>query len=579
MRLAPRLGGSLALRHRAAALMALMAVLTAAPAAAATPPAARAHHAMVAGPEPIAVDRALAVLRSGGNAVDAAVTMALVLAVTHPQAGNLGGGGYMLIRMATGESVVIDYRETAPAAATRDMFLDAAGAVAAGESLRTYRASGVPGTVAGLALALEKHGSIRWAAAVRPAIELARHGFVVGRGLEENLENKRAEMEAWPATRKIFFKDGAPLKEGDRLTQPELAQTLKTLEREGPRSFYTGRIARTLEADMKTHGGLITAADLAAYRPIERPPLTGRYRSFDVLTTPPSSAGGVALLETLRMLEPFDLKALGHGSSAYIHLVCEATKRAFADRSRWLGDPAFTAVPLAQLLSPSYAAARMKGFDPERATPAETAGPGDPLHEGQSTTHFSILDEAGNVVSNTYTLNERFGNGAVVEGLGFLLNNEMDDFASAPGQPNLFGLTGSEANSIAPGKRMLSSMMPTILLDHDPAGRTRPRLVVGSPGGSAIITAVLQVVLGVADFDMELREAVDAPRFHHQWLPDRIGLEKGFSADVWEALRRRGHVVVEADPRGEIQAILTDRDGAWIRGASDSRGYGLARGY
>jgi len=537
---------------------------------------------MVAGPARIAVEEAVSVLRQGGNAVDAAVTMAFVLAVTHPQAGNLGGGGYMLIRSASGDLTVIDYRETAPAAASRDMFLDEKGDVIPRLSLDTHRAAGVPGTVAGMALALETHGTRSFATVLSPAIRLAREGFRADRGLEEALDSELERVAKSASFRRSFFKGTAPLREGDLLVQEDLARTLETLSYGGPAAFYKGRIARDLAADMKANGGLITAEDLASYKPIVRAPLTGAYRSFHVVSAPPSSSGGAILLQILNMLEPFDLRLLGHNSSAYIHLVSEAMKRAFADRSRWLGDPEFIQVPLKGLLARDYGASLMKGFDPDRATPASGAGPGDPTRfEKDQTTHFSIVDAGGMVVSNTYTLNDSFGSGIVASGLGFLLNNEMDDFSLKPGVPNLYGLVGSEANSVAAGKRMLSSMAPTIVLRQE-GSRALPFLVLGTPGGSGIPTAVLQVLLNILEFDMELQEAVDAPRFHHQWLPDQIRLEAGgFAADVQEALRKRGHSLAQKDSRvtGDVQAILVDRKAQWLFGASDARGHGVARGH
>ena len=551
------------------------------PALAASRPAQRSKHAMVAGPEPLAVHEGLAILREGGNAVDAAVTMGFVLAVTMPQAGNIAGGGYMLIHAEGSSPLFIDYRETAPAAASRDMFLDDAGKPIADASLRTYRAVGVPGTVAGLALALERAGTIPLKRAVAPAIRLAREGFAVGRGLEASLAAGRESLSRYPASREIFFKDGVPLREGDRLVQRDLAETLQAVAREGPGAFYRGRIARALEADMAANGGLITAADLASYRPVTRDALSGAYRSYRVLSAPPSSSGGVGLLQMLNMLEPYDLRAMGHNSSAYVHHLAEAMKRAFADRARWLGDPDFVRLPLTGLLSRPYADRLMSSFDPDRSTPAEQAGPGDPLaFENASTTHFSVVDPRGGVVANTYTLNDSFGCGAVARGLGFLLNNEMDDFAATPNAPNMYGLVGGEANSIAPGKRMLSSMTPTIVLRVDSAGGSHPYLALGSPGGPAIITAVLQTTLNVIEFGMDLQAAVDAPRVHHQWAPDRLWLEAGgFPADVMLALRSRGHDIVERGARGDVQAVLLEPDGIWLRGASDARGYGLAAGY
>jgi len=548
---------------------------------AASRPAERARSAMVAGPEPLAVEAGLAVLREGGNAVDAAVTMGLTLAVTLPQAGNLGGGGYLLMRAPNGTADFIDFRETAPAAARREMFLDPNGEVIPKESTETWRASGVPGTVAGLSLALRKHGTISMARALKPAVRLARDGFVIDRGLERALAAHAQRLAAWPSTRAIFFRNDKPLQQGDTLTQKDLGMTLSRISKAGAGALYSGDLAQALEREMKAHGGLITVADMAAYRPIERAPLAGSYRGYGILSAPPSSSGGVGLLQMLAMLEPRQPASLGPASSAYVHLVSEAAKRAYADRARWLGDPAFFKVPVARLLAPAYTARMMAGFDNERATPAAAAGPGDPLAgEGAQTTHYSIVDASGMAVSVSVTLNDSFGCGAVAGSLGFLLNNEMDDFAARPGAPNLYGLVGGEANSIAPGKRMLSSMTPTIVTRRDPGGAEKLLLVLGTPGGATIITTVLQVFLNVVEFDMELQAAVDAPRFHHQWLPDVLQLDAGgFPSDVVEALRRKGHVVETRPLRGDVQAIQRDADGSWLRGASDARGYGVARGY
>ena len=551
------------------------------PCDAASRPAERARHAMVAGPEPLAVEAALDVLRRGGNAVDAAVTMGFALAVTYPQAGNLGGGGYLLVRAPDGAASFIDFREVAPAAATRDMFLDPNGSVIPKASIETLRAVGVPGTPAGLALALRRHGTIPLARALAPAIRLAREGFTVSRGLERALDAGAQRLGAWPATRAVFFQHGAPLKEGDRLVQKDLAATLARIAQEGPEAFYSGAMARDLEMQMKTQGGLITAADLAAYAPIEREPVTGTYRGYRILSAPPSSSGGIGLLQMLAMMEPRQPRSLGAASSAYIHLLAEASRRAFADRARWLGDPAFFKVPIAQLLAPDYTALLMRSFDPARATTSASAGPGDPLaREGTQTTHWSIVDATGTAVAITVTLNDSFGCGAMAGSLGYLLNNEMDDFAARPDAPNLYGLVGGEANSIAPGKRMLSSMTPTIVTRRDAEGAERLFLVLGTPGGPTIITSVLQVMLNVMEFDMDLQAAVDAPRMHHQWLPDEVQLDAGaFPFDVQEALRQRGHVVKEVGPRGNVQAILQDPADGWLRGAADARGYGAARGY
>jgi gamma-glutamyltranspeptidase / glutathione hydrolase len=561
-------------RAAAFTLAALLAGVCAAPAA--TRPAARSRHAMIAGPEPIAVEEGLRVLAEGGNAADAAVTMSFVLAVTYPQAGNLGGGGYMLLRPAGGTPVVIDYRETAPAAASPGMFLDDRGEVIPRLSLDSYKAAGVPGAVAGLALAHRAHrtaGSVPWSRTLAPAIRLARDGFVVPRGLERALAEERERLERYPASRAVFFRGDDVLKEGDRLVQRDLAGTLRAIQRGGAAAFYEGPLAGLLADDMARHGGLITRADLAGYRPVGRAPLEGHYRGLTVLVPPPSSSGGVVLLQILGMIEPYDLRSCGHNSSASLHLLAEAMKRAFADRSRWLGDPAFFRVPLEGLLAPGYLASRMKDFDPDRATPARSIPPGEPGGSPGATTHFSIVDARGNVASVTTTLNDYFGCGAVAEGLGYVLNNEMDDFSIKPGAPNLYGLVGGEANRIDPGKRMLSSMTPTVILKDG-----RPMMVLGSPGGPAIITSLLQTLVNVVDFGMDLQAAVDAPRIHHQWNPDTLYVDQdAFPADVIEALRRRGHAVTPRGTKGDVQAILADGTG-WLRGASDARGYGVARG-
>ncbi|MFQ5701771.1 MAG: gamma-glutamyltransferase, partial [Acidobacteriota bacterium] len=450
-----------------------------------------------------------------------------------------------------------------------------------GASTRTYRAVGVPATVSGLALALGKYGTIPLERALAPAIRLADEGFIIDRGLGRALKWGSRRLERYPASKAIFYHDDRPLAEGERLVQKDLARTLSSIARQGPRAFYEGRIARTLARDMTSHGGLITLEDLARYRPILREPVSGSYRSFEVLSAPPSSSGGIALIQMLHMLEPFPLGSMGQNSSAYIHHVAEAMKRAFADRSRWLGDPEFFDVPVKSLTSIPYARRMMRNFEPDRATPAPEAGPGNPFaHEGTTTTHFSVVDDQGSAVSNTYTLNSWFGNGAIVEGLGFLLNNEMDDFSSKPDTPNSYGLIGGEANSIAPNKRMLSSMSPTIVLKKGPGDQKSLYLVLGSPGGPTIITSVLQTMLDVMDFGMELQAAVDAPRFHHQWDPDRLFLDKGgFPRDVIDALVRMGYDVRERSPHGDIQAIQVDRESGWLYGASDPRGWGVSRGY
>jgi gamma-glutamyltranspeptidase/glutathione hydrolase len=562
-------------RLLAAAAIAILAG-TQALSLAAVRPGPTAPHAMVVAADPDAARAALDVLRAGGNAVDAAITTAFALAVTYPQAGNLGGGGYLLARMADGRSFVVDYRETAPAAATRDMFLDASGKVVADRSVRGALAAGVPGTVAGMAMAREIAGTMPLARLLAPAIALAEEGFAVRPGLARALEGDKASLASRPSTAAVFYPKGEPLAAGSLLVQKDLARTLRRIAEGGPTAFYEGPTAEAIVSYMKANGGLMTPADLASYRAIRREPLAGSYRGLDLLTVPPSSSGGVVLLEMLHMLEPRDLPALGRDSSAYAHLLAEVMKRAYADRASFLGDPGFVKMPLAGLLSRGYATQRMSAFDPERATASTALGAGDPSRfEPASTTHFTIADAAGNVVSNTYTINEWFGNGDVVDGAGFFLNNEMDDFSASPGTPNLYGLVGGEANAIAPGKRMLSSMTPVILTKEG-----RPLLTLGTPGGSRIPTTVLEVILGVVDYGMELQAAVDAPRCHHQWLPDRVLCEEGaLSADVAAAMRRRGHEVKIGGWWGDVQAIYFDRSKGVLRGASDARGYGEALGY
>jgi gamma-glutamyltranspeptidase/glutathione hydrolase len=556
-------------------LAAGLAALIPCAAEAAVRPAAAAERAMVVASDPAAARAALSILETGGNAVDAAVAAGFALAVTHPQAGNVGGGGFMLVRLASGRTFVMDYRETAPAAARREMFLGPDGNVVAGLSTETALAAGVPGTVAGLALALEEAGSLPLARVLAPAIRLAEEGFPVPEGLARAVEAAAGRLEKSAAAAAVFLPEGRPVRPGAILVQRDLARTLRAIAEGGPRTFYDGPVAEALADFVKAQGGLISRDDLRAYRAVLREPVRFTYRGHEILSAPPPSAGGVVLGEMLHMLEPFDIRALGPGSSAYWHLLAEVMKRAYADRAAFLGDPDFAPIPAAGLLSPDYARGLMKTFDPRRATPARAAGPGEPPRlEGASTTHFTIADEAGNVVANTYTLNDAFGSGILVEGLGFLLNNEMDDFTARPGAPNLYGLVQGKANAVGPGKRMLSSMTPTIVLRDG-----RPFLALGTPGGGRITTIVLQVILNAVEFGMELQAAVDAPRCHHQWLPDRLTCEAGAApADVAGALRARGHDLAEQGLRGDVQAILFDREAGLLRGASDARGYGAALG-
>jgi gamma-glutamyltranspeptidase/glutathione hydrolase len=540
---------------------------------------------MVASAHGLATAVGVDVLRRGGNAVDAAVAVALALAVVYPVAGNLGGGGFMVIRLADGRATAIDYREMAPAAAHRDMYLDAKGDLVADASTVGYRAAGVPGTPAGLALALEKYGSMKWTDLVEPARRLAEGGFTVDRREERFLESEADKLVKFADSAKIFLKNGKPYREGETLRQPDLARTLERMQKRGPREFYEGETARLIAEDMRASGGLITLADLKSYRAKEREPLRGRYRGHEVITMPPPSSGGIVLLEMLQMLEKFDLAESGFGSSLTIHLQTEAMRRAFADRAEYLGDADFVDVPVARLLSPEYAAARAATIDPNRASTSAEVGPGlaAARHESEQTTHFTVVDAAGNVVSNTYTLNLGYGSGVVARGTGVLLNNEMDDFAAKPGTPNAFGLVQRESNAIAPGKRPLSSMTPTIVLDRD----GQFWFALGSPGGPTIINCVLQVICNLVDFRMELQQAVDAPRVHHQWLPDRILIEPFMPGDVKAGLERRGHQLhdrarIADSPRifiGDVHAVMVE-PGTGVRlGASDSRNAGVAAGF
>ncbi len=528
----------------------------------------RAAHGMVSTQEALATRIGVDILKRGGNAVDAAVAVGFALAVTLPRAGNLGGGGFMLVHQAeTGETHAIDYRETAPAAATRDMFLDAAGNYDRRKATGSHLSAGVPGTVAGLALALERFGTLELAEVVRPALALARDGIAVTQGLAGSLTPRRVEkLQRWPTSRAVFFKsDGTAYRVGENWRQPDLAWSLSRIAEHGAGAFYEGAIAERLVREMAAHGGLITRADLAAYRPVVRTPVRGTYRGHEIVSMPPPSSGGVHLIQILNVLEGFDIAEMGHNSAETIHLMAEAMKFAYADRSWYLGDPAFWKVPVGGLTSKAYAMEIRARIDPERARTADQIGPGDPkLHEGRNTTHFSVVDRDGNVVSNTYTINLAYGSGIVAAGTGILLNNEMDDFSAKPGVANSFGLIGGEANAIEPGKRPLSSMTPTIVFKDG-----KPLLATGSPGGSRIITTVLQVVSNVIDHKMNVAGATAAPRFHHQWRPDVLRLEPGFSLDTTRLLRKRGHVMKPSGPMGSTQSILLSPAG--LQGASDPR--------
>jgi gamma-glutamyltranspeptidase / glutathione hydrolase len=537
----------------------------------------RAWHGMVGSTESHASAAGLEILRAGGNAVDAAVAVGFALAVTHPAAGNLGGGGFMVIRFADGRETTIDYREQAPGRATRDMFLDDQGQPVADRSRIGPLAAGVPGSVAGLAYAQRKYGRLPLAAVMAPAIKLARDGFEVSWGLSQSLEGARHVFEKFPASLENYYgADGVAPRPGDRLVQPDLARTLGLIADRGPDAFYRGPIASLIAKEMAATGGLISKADLAGYSPKERLPITGTFHDYRIVSMPPPSSGGVALIELLNILEAYPLATLGPNASRTIHLVTEAERRAYADRAEWLGDPDFFRVPVPGLVAKPYAAKLRADISDTRATPSQDVRAGRPQDfESSQTTHYSVVDADGNAVATTTTLNGSYGNGQLVRGAGFLLNNEMDDFSAKPGTPNMFGLLGGDANAIAPGKRMLSSMTPTIVTRD---GRTV--LVLGSPGGGRIITTVLQVILNVVEFKMDVQQAVDAPRFHHQWQPDVVMLERqGFPADVVSALAAMGHETTVVPDMGDVQAIQIDPATGLRLGASDPRSDGVTLGY
>jgi gamma-glutamyltranspeptidase/glutathione hydrolase len=536
----------------------------------------KALNGMVVSSDSLATQVGVEILKKGGNAVDAAVAVGFALAVTYPQAGNIGGGGFMVIRMANGETVTIDFREKAPMKASENMFLDENGNFVPEKSQVGHLSVGVPGSVAGLLLALEKYGTMSRREVLKPAIELAEKGFIVNEGLANAFKNAFEHFKKFPSTMRYFSKNGQPYSAGDRLVQKDLGKVLKLIRDKGRDGFYKGKVADLIVEEMKRGGGLITYEDLENYQPVLRKPVVGNYRGYEIISMGPPSSGGVCLIELLNILENFDLKKYGFGSSYTIHYLVEAMKRVYADRAEYLGDPDFVQIPLDKLLSKEYAKELASEIDTFYATPSSRIIRSvSPTSEGVHTTHYSVVDRWGNVVAVTTTINSYFGSMVAVDGAGFFLNNEMDDFSAKPGAPNQFGLLGSKANSIQPGKRMLSSMTPTIVLKNG-----KPFLVLGSPGGSTIITSVLQVILNVVDFDMNIQEAVDSPRIHHQWYPDQIFFERrGLPRDVIENLERRGHKLVErVGYQGEVQAILIDENGVKY-GAVDPRGYGLAMGY
>ena len=532
---------------------------------------------MVVSQEGWATRAGLEVLKNGGNAVDAAVTVGFALAVTLPRAGNIGGGGFMLVHLSEdNNTVALDYREMAPHRAHRDMFLNSKGEVDPERSRYSYLSVGVPGTVRGLALALKKFGTITLKEALTPAIRLAEDGFPVSEDLHRSLILAKSRMQDSPAAMRIFFKsDGSPYEVGEILRQSDLANSLNVIAEEGPDAFYEGEIAQRIVADMNANGGLIDAVDLKEYHPVIRQPIRGTYHRYEILSMPPPSSGGVHLIQLLNLLEPSALRELGHNSAAYIHLLTECMKLAYADRSKHLGDSDFVSVPVEQLISKEYASHLRQFISLESPTTSADIKPGNPsqFRESIETTHFSIVDRWGNAVANTYTLNFSYGCKKVVPGTGILLNNQMDDFSAKPGIANAYGLIGGEANAIEPGKRMLSSMTPTIVLQ---AGE--PYLVTGSPGGSRIITTVLQLLLNVIDHRMNIAEASNAFRFHHQWYPDQLLFESSLSPDTRTLLQDYGYAPILSNAIGSTQSILRSHN--YLYGHSDPRRQGgLAAGF
>jgi gamma-glutamyltranspeptidase/glutathione hydrolase len=566
---------------RAAFVISFFWLIFAPPAALAQREPVEAEHGLVTSASVLASQIGADILKKGGNAADAAVATGLALAVSYPRAGNIGGGGFAVLHLADGRVTTIDFRETAPQAATRELFQDAQGNVVPGRSTVGHLASGVPGTVAGLELIYERYGShhLTWAQLVEPARRLAANGFPVTQALARDMQSSTRLLGRFAESKRVFLREDRPYQPGELFKQPDLAATLRRVERSGAKEFYTGKTAQLIADEMAANGGLITRADLAAYRAVEREPLRGHYRGYEIVTMPPPSSGGIALLQMLGMLEARDVASLGVNSAAKIHLFTEVMRRAFRDRAEFLGDPDFVSVPTKQLLEPDYIARRLRTIDPEHATPSTTLPPAEmPPKESTQTTHFSIVDANGNAIAVTYTLNGLWGNGVTVKGAGFLLNNEMDDFTSKVGVRNGYGLLQGESNAVGPGKRPLSSMTPTIVLKDG-----HPFLVTGSPGGPTIINTVLLVITNVIDFHMSVTQAVDAPRFHHQWMPDTIDYEPFFtSPDTVAILQKQGHSLrtrklypnsPEAEGRtwGDAESILIDPETHHRLGAHDLR--------
>lgn len=531
----------------------------------------RARRAMVVSGESNATDTGIAVLKAGGNAMDAAVAMGFVLGVTHSGMTGLGGGGYVLVRMADGRKAFYDFRERAPLAASRNMFV--VDGKLSQDSVLGWRAAAVPGTVRGYELAHKQFGVKPWSELLQPSIQLALNGHPLSYMRAEAFRSQHELLQNFPETKRIFLNRRQFYEPGDLLVQKELGETLLRIASQGSKDFYEGEIARRFASEMEKHGGLITLADLKSYKVSQRPPLDGHYKGYDIETAPPGSSGGIGLLQVLGMLEGSGYEKGGAGSAASIHFMAEAARRYFADRSEYLGDPDFVKVPVDKLLDPKYIANRRASIDRDHATPSDKVRPGGHLvREGSNTTHFAVVDEQGNAVAVTVTLNSQFGSKVTVPGLGFLLNDNMDNFAAQPGKTNQYGLIQGEANAIQPGKQPVSSMTPTIISKNG-----KLFMVVGTPGGTTIMNSVLQGIVNVIDFGMNAQDAVSAVRFHHQWYPDRLFLEPGFSPDTIGALKARGHTIEIKGSNNDLNMILLD--GKYMQGAVDPRREGKAAGY
>jgi gamma-glutamyltranspeptidase/glutathione hydrolase len=535
-----------------------------------------AKHGMVSSQEALASRIGVDILKQGGNAVDAAVAVGYALAVTLPRAGNIGGGGFMLVHLAKeNKTIAIDYREMAPSRAHRDIFLDDKGNAVNKLSREHGLAVGVPGTVMGMELALSKYGTMKREQVIAPAIKLAREGISVTSDLANSLDGVKRRISQWPSSAAIFYKaDGSSFVPGEIIKQPELAHSLELIAKQGSKGFYQGETAEKLVSAIQAAGGIMTLEDLNNYQAIERQPVRGHYRGYEVVSMPPPSSGGIHIIEILNILEQYPIHDLGHNTAATLHLMAEAMRRAYADRSEYLGDPDFYPVPVKALLSPDYAKTLAKSIDSKHATPSSQVKPGKLApYESDQTTHYSVVDKWGNAVSNTYTLNFSYGSGLVADGTGILLNNEMDDFSAKPGTPNGYGLVGGEANSVQGNKRPLSSMSPTMIMKDG-----QPFLVTGSPGGARIITTVLQIIMNVIDHDLNIAEASFAPRMHHQWLPDEIRVERSLNGDTIALLEAMGHQVKVKSSMGSTQSIMVTEEGKF--GASDPRRAGSeAAGY